>query len=95
MFDNAMSERTDDPKEEIRRYLAYKDTDVAMLHRYPLVKNSFLNLTCRTCSSAPVECLFSFANLILRPNRLSMTDASFEKLLLLPRYKYLCLCKYF
>jgi len=49
-----------------------------MLNRYPLVKKHNAVLP----SSAPVERLCSFAGVITRPHRRSLSDKTFEQLLL-------------
>ena len=52
-------------------------------HSYPIVKKLFLKYIALIPSSAPVERLFSFAGMIVRPHRRCMSDKSFEQLLLL------------
>ena len=54
-----------------------------MLNRYPLVKKLFVQHNAVLPSSAPVEHLFSFAGMITRPHRRSLSDKTFEQLLLL------------
>ena len=54
-----------------------------MLNRYPLVKKLFVQHNAILPSSAPVEHLFSFAGMITRPHRRSLSDKTFEQLLLL------------
>ena len=54
-----------------------------MLNRYPLVKKLFVQHNTVLPSSAPVEHLFSFAGMITRPHRRSLSDKTFEQLLLL------------
>ena len=67
------------------QFLEEKRKDVAVLHSYPIVKKLFLkyNYNALIPSSAPVERLFSFAGMIVRPHRKFMSDKIFEQLLLL------------
>jgi len=50
---------------------------------YPLVKKLFVQHNVVLPSSAPVEHLFSFAGMITRPHRRSLSDKTFKQLLLL------------
>lgn len=70
-------------KLEVLKYLADKRVNLSMLHQYPSVKRVFLRYNTNLCSSVPVERLFSFASLLLRPNRRSLEDSLFEQMLLL------------
>ena len=54
-----------------------------MLTDYPLVKKLVVQHNAVLPSSAPVERLFSFAGMITRPHRRSLSDKTFEELLLL------------
>jgi hypothetical protein len=54
-----------------------------MLHSYPTVKKLFIQFNAALPLSVPVESLFSFAGMIVRPNRWRLSDNLFEKLLLL------------
>ena len=69
------------------QFLEEKRKDVAVLHSYPIVKKLFLkyNFNALIPSSAPVQRLFSFAGMIVRPHiyRRCMSDKIFEQLLLL------------
>ena len=67
------------------QFLEEKRKDVAVLHSYPIVKKLFLkyNYNALIPSSAPVERLFSFAGMIVRPHRRCTSDKIFEQLLLL------------
>lgn len=68
---------------EVFRYLDDPRKDFAMLQDFPAIKSVFVHYNTNLCSSAPVERLFSFASLELRPNRRRLEDSLFEKLLLL------------
>jgi len=72
-----------DPKAEMLRYLGDPRTSLSMLHDYPAIRGTFIRYNTPLASSAPVERLFSFANLILRPNRTCMSDNLFEALVIL------------
>ncbi|KAH9369241.1 hypothetical protein HPB48_003085 [Haemaphysalis longicornis] len=67
---------------EVFRYLDVPRKDFAMCQDFPAIKSVFVHYNTNLCSSAPVERLFLFASLVLRPNRRCLEDSLFEKLLL-------------
>ena len=83
--DTSASERSEQThvRAEVFRYLDDPRRDIAMLQDYPAMKAVFIRYNTNLCSSAAVERLFSFASLVLRPNRRCLDDGLFEKLLLL------------
>lgn len=68
-------------------YLRDPRHDISMIQSYQCLKAAFIRYNTPTCSSAPVERLFSFASLICRPHRSSISDRRFEQLLLLKSLK--------
>ena len=62
-------------------------TAMYTLNQFPTIKRVSLKYYAATPSSAPVERLFSFGNLILSPKRNRLSDQKLEKLLLL-RYNH-------
>lgn len=71
------------------QYLQDKDTSLGMLKSYPTVRKVFLKYNTCLPSSVPVERLFSYGGLIMRPHRRKMGDSFFEKLVLLKASKHL------
>ena len=67
---------------EAARYLGDTKT-LGCLNKYPTIKKLFLKYNTTLPSSAPVERLFSLGNLVLTAKRNKLTDARFEKLLLM------------
>jgi len=65
------------------KFLDDSNKDLEMLNRYPLIKKLFVHHNAVLPSSAPVERLFSFAGMITCPHRPSLSDKTFEQLLLL------------
>ena len=70
-------------KTQVSAYLADAERSLSMLHRYPVVKATFIYYNTTIPSSAPVERLFSLGGQIETARRNRLSDSSFEKLLLL------------
>lgn len=61
-----------------------REDDVSQLkQQFPHVHKLFVKYNTIISSSAPAERLFSFARMILRPQRQNLSDDRFEKLLIL------------
>ena len=59
---------------EVMQFLDDSKKDLEMLNRYPVVKKLFVKHNAILPSSAPVGRLFSFAGMITRPHRRSLSD---------------------
>lgn len=68
---------------ETLQYLKDDDTSLDSLNKYPNIKKVFLKFNTCLPSSAPVERLFSFGGMIMRPHRRKMTDNLFEQIVVL------------
>lgn len=70
-------------------YLNDDSTAEDSLNKYCYLREAYIKFNTPLPSSAPVERLFSFAGIINSPRRQSMTDFSFEKLVIMKaNYKY-------
>ena len=85
-FYNFESEEKSDSEDTVesgaRAYLS-KAKKVDCLHNYPTIKRLFLKYNTTLPSSAPIQRLFSLGSLVLTPKCNKLTDARFEKLLLM------------
>lgn len=68
---------------EFLQYINNTDTSLISLNNYPTMKELFYKYNTCLASSAPVERLFSFAEIINNPRRHALTDNNFQKLVLL------------
>ncbi|WP_316399541.1 hypothetical protein, partial [Bradyrhizobium sp. 33ap4] len=63
---------------DVLMFLYDPRADAAMLHGLPVVRRVFVKYNTSLCPTAPVERLFSLANLMLLPNRRRLDDGIFE-----------------
>lgn len=68
---------------EILQYSEDPSLDLKSLDRFPVIKEVFLRYNTCLPSSAPVERLFSFAEIVNAPRRHALSDTHFEQLVLL------------
>ncbi|XP_043286912.1 uncharacterized protein [Venturia canescens] len=69
-------------KSEVTRYLKSKESDLAMLEKFPNIRKTFLKYNTPLPSSAPVERLFSYATMLNLPKFNRLTDHHFEQRIL-------------
>lgn len=62
--------------------------NLSQVHEYPIVKRLYIKFNCIMVAEADIERLFSYAGMILRPQRSSMGPDIFEKLLILHSNDY-------
>lgn len=72
---------------ELLHYLTDSDNNLNCLHKYPSIKKVFIHHNTCIPSSAPVERLFSFGGMIMRPHRRKISDELFEKIVILKSTK--------
>lgn len=65
------------------QYLQNNDESLKSLKQFPVIEKLFVKYNTPLPSSAPLERLFSYGSMIMRPRRRSMNDDTFEKQLLL------------
>ncbi|CAH0563140.1 unnamed protein product [Brassicogethes aeneus] len=73
---------------ELLKYLNDQRTSLSMLDDYKYIKIVFRKYNTILPSSAPVERLFSFAQIINAPRRHALSDSNFEKLVTLKANKF-------
>lgn len=65
------------------QYLNDNGTSFEMLAKYPLLQDLSIKMNTPLTSSAPVERLFSLAQIVNNPRRHALKDFSFEKLVVM------------
>ena len=80
---SATSHQESAVKIETMHYLDNPSKELSSLLAYPHVKAAFVKYNTTLPSSAPVERLFSIGGLIATPRRNRLSDATFERLLML------------
>jgi hypothetical protein len=73
---------------ELDQFLADGNHELTSLSKFPKIREVFLKYNSGLPSSAPVERLFSLGGLVMTPRRSRLSDAHFEKLLLLRANKH-------
>ncbi|EFA13333.1 Zinc finger BED domain-containing protein 4-like Protein [Tribolium castaneum] len=68
---------------EILQYAEDTSIDLKSLNRFPVIQELFLKYNTCLPSSAPVERLFSFAEIVNAPRRHALSDQHFEQLVIL------------
>lgn len=68
---------------QLYQYLNDKETSFEMLAKYPLLQDLSIKMNTPLTSSAPVERLFSLAQIVNNPRRHALKDFSFEKLVVM------------
>lgn len=83
-FQNEETVIADNFEAELSAYLIDSRKSVnVLLTNYPTIRAVFIHYNTVLPSSAPVERIFNFANMILRPQRRLIGDSLFEQLLIL------------
>lgn len=72
---------------EVNEYFKASGSEMRILTQFPRIKTLSMKFNTATPSSAPVERLFSLANLVLTPRRNRLSSKRFEKLTLM-RYNH-------
>lgn len=72
---------------EILHFLEDRDKNVEMLKKYPTIEKVYRKFNTTLSASAPVERLFSQALIIFTPRRNRISDANFERALLIKQNK--------
>ena len=85
IFNNSPTEKLSISDGEVQalHFLQETSNDLHSLNKYPAAKKVFLRYNSALPSSAPVEILFSFADMIHSPKRSRLSDKLFEYLVFL------------